>query len=250
MQVKFASAASGIMKGGEASIGVAAWAVAVSANEAANEAAVVVASGQPARSAVGLAFLDTDKQNKKQVASRLSGRVRPARPYRLVPRGTPVPVPLPIPGARPLSSVRGFGGTFSASVLPAAQAALEIGATILAGSVQAGKEIPSALDARRDRVGLQAGSPPACRHPEADFAQLGEGGFRKVASDAAHAAPDIKKYAASIETPNTPKAMSTTHTGARKDLFTLGVHGGSRDGAITLHDFKDSGCAVLDVVDV
>jgi hypothetical protein len=33
-------------------------------------------------------------------------------------------------------------------------------------------------------------------------------------------------------------------------LVTLGARGDSRDGAITLHDFKDSACAVLDVVEV
>jgi hypothetical protein len=246
MQVKFASAASGITKGGEASIGVAAWAVAVSANEA----AAIVTSGQAARSAVRPASFYTAKENKKQVASRLSGRVRPARPHRLVPRGTPVPAPLPTLIARPLSSAGEFGGTFSASVWPAAQATLEIGVTILAGGVYAGKEMPSALDARRCRVGLQAGSAPACRHPDADFAQFGEGRVRKVASNAVHAGFGIKKCAASIETPNTPKAMSTTHTGARTAPFTLGGHGGSRDGDITPHDFKDSGCAVLDVVKV
>jgi hypothetical protein len=246
MQVKFASAASDITKGGEASIGVAAWAVAMSTNEA----AAIVTSGQTARSAVGFASSFPDKENKKQVASRLSGRAQPARPHRLVPHGTPVPVPLPTLVARPISSERGFGGTFSASVLPAAQAALEIGATILAGGVHAGKEIPSALDARRYRVGLQAGLTPACRHQDGDFAQLGEGRVRKMASDAVHAVFDIKQCAASIETPNTPKAMSTTHASARKARIAFSVHGGSRDGAITLHDFNDSVRAVLDVVEV
>ena len=246
MQVKFAFAASGMTKGGEASIGVAAWAVAGPANET----AAIVTSGQTVRSAVRLASFDLDKQNKKQVAARLSGRVQPARPHRCVPRGTPVPAPLPTLLARPLSSAGGSGGTFAASVLPAAQAALEIGATILAGGVDASKEIPSAPGARRCRVGLQAGSTPACRHQDADFAQLGEARFRKVASDPACAVFDIKKCAASIETPNTPKAMSPTHPGARKAPFTLGVNGGSRDGTITLHDFKDSVRAVLDVVEV
>lgn len=246
MQVKFASAASGSTKGGEASIGVAAWAVVGPTNDR----AAIVTSGRIVRSAIRLAFCHPDKENKKQVASRLSGRGRPARPHRLVPYGTPVPAPLPTLIARPLSSACGSGGTFAASVLPAAQAALEIGATILAGGVRAGKEMPSALGARRYRVGLQAGSAPACRQLGVGFAQLGEGRFRTVASDAVYVAFGTKKCAASIETPHTPKAMSATHTDARQAPVTLGVQGGSRDGAITLHDFKNSVCAVLDVVEV
>ena len=85
MQVKFASAASGFTNGGEASIGVAAWAVAMSTSERAAK----VTTGQIARFAVPLASFHSDKQNKKQVAARLSGHAQPARPHRLVPRGTP-----------------------------------------------------------------------------------------------------------------------------------------------------------------
>ena len=70
MQVKFASAASSKTKGGEASIGVAAWAVAVSTNET----ATIVTSGQTAWLAAAPASHFPDKQNKKQVAARLSGR--------------------------------------------------------------------------------------------------------------------------------------------------------------------------------
>ena len=246
MQVKFASAASSKTKGGEASIGVAAWAVAVSTNET----ATIVTSGQTAWLAAAPASHFPDKQNKKQVAARLSGCARPARLHRLVRGSTPASAILPIRSERSESSACAIGGKFSTSVCSATQAALEIGATILAGGVRAGKEMSSAPGARRDRVGLQAGSMPACRHQDAGFAQLGEGRFRTVASDAVHAALDTKQCAASIEAPNMPKAMITPHTRARPALITLGVQGGSRDGDITLHDFKDSVRAVLDVVKV
>jgi hypothetical protein len=241
MQVKFAYAASGITRGGEASIGIAAR-----AGAPVNETAANVSVGQAGWPAVRSVRLDQDKQNKKQAASRLSDHARPARSHRLMP--APAIIPNRTGRARP--STRGYGGTFSLSVLPAAQAALEIGATILAGGVRAGKGIPSALDARRYRVGLQAGSMPACRHQDAGFARYGEDGIRTLALHAACAASGAKKCAASIETPKTLKAMTPAHERAWMALITLGGHGGSRDGAITLHDFKDSACAVLDVVKV
>lgn len=246
MQVKFAYAASSITRGGEASIGVAARAAAVPANEMAS----IVSLEQAARLRACSAPLDQDKQNKKQAASRLSDHARPARSHRHVPSRTPASATFPTRTGRARPSTRGYGGTFSLSVLPVAQAALEIGATILAGGVHAGKGMPSALVAWRYRAGPQAGLSSARRHQDAVFAQHGEARASTLATDAAYAAFGAKKCAASIETPKTLKAMTTTHATARMAFITLGARGDSRDGAITLHDFKDSACAVLDVVEV
>ncbi|PMS15202.1 hypothetical protein C0Z18_28195 [Trinickia dabaoshanensis] len=246
MQVKFAYAATSNTKGGEASIGVAARAVAGPANET----AAIVSLGPAGWMAACPAPLDQDKQNKKQAASRLSDHARPARSHRLVPSRTSAPAIFPTRTGRARMSTRGYGGIFSLSVLPAAQAALEIGATILAGGVRAGKGMPSALDAWRYRAGSQAGSSPACRRQEADFAPHGEARASTLVPEAALAAFDAKKCAASIETPKTLMAMTPTHASARMALITLDVRGDSRDGAITLHDFKDSVRAVLDVVEV
>ena len=243
MQVKFAYAASSITRGGEASIGVAARAAAVPANEMAS----IVSLEQAARLRACSAPLDQDKQNKRQAASRLSDHARPARSHRHVPSRTPASATFPTRTGRARPSTRGYGGTFSLSVLPVAQAALEIGATILAGGVHAGKGMPSALVAWRYRAGPQAGLSSARRHQDAVFAQHGEARASTLATDAAYAAFGAKKCAASIETPKTLKAMTTTHVTAR---MALGARGDSRDGAITLHDFKDSACAVLYVVEV
>ncbi|WP_206953687.1 hypothetical protein [Trinickia acidisoli] len=137
-------------------------------------------------------------------------------------------------------------------MLPAAQAALEIAATILAGGMRAGKGMPSALSVQRwHRVDAQAGSTPACRHQDADFVQHDEARSRMWAPDAASVVFDAKKKCAdSIETPMTPKTMSTACASARPTPIALCADGGSRAGAITLHDFKDSVRAVLDVVEV
>ncbi|RDU94900.1 hypothetical protein DWV00_31650 [Trinickia dinghuensis] len=174
MQVKFAYAASSISRGGEASIGVAARAVAASANQT----AAIVTFGQTVRSAARPASFCQDKENNMQAASRFCEHARPARSQRFVPRRTAVPASVPTRSGRVRSSARRYGGTFSAGVLPAAQAAFEIGATILAGGVRAGKGMPSPHDSRRHRVGLPAGSIPAGRHQDADLAQHGEARVR------------------------------------------------------------------------
>lgn len=253
MQVKFAYAASSMTRGGEASIGDAARAVAAPASETAAIATLESIQGWVVESAP----FDQEKKNKMQAASRSDRRVRPPR-RRSISLSRVMPPALPptrIGRARP--SARRYGGIFSASVLPAAQAMLEIGATILAGGVRARKVTSSALDAPLRRAGWQAASAAACRRPDADFAQHGEASARTLASvaatlafDAARAAPSAKKCADSSETPKMQKAMSTACASVRRDAIAFGGDGGSQEGAITLHDFKDGARAVLDVVQV
>jgi hypothetical protein len=246
MQVKFAYAAFGITKGGEASTGVVAWAVAAPANPT----AAIVTFGQTARLAASLASFCRDKENNKLAASRSKRDTRPVRPHRQAPSRKPAPAILPTRIGCARASAGGYGGTFSASVLPAAQAAFEIGATILAGGVRAGKGMPSAPLWRRHHVGGLADSMPASRHQDADFAQDGEDRFRTLAPVAACAVSGAKQCAASIEVLKTLKARPAAHASARKAFATFGAGGNSRDGAITLHDFKDSVPAVLDVANV
>jgi hypothetical protein len=140
-------------------------------------------------------------------------------------------------------------------VLPAAQATLEIGAKILAGGVHARRVMSSALGACRHRVGVRAGSMPACRRPDADFAQHGEarsGTQAPVAAPfavgAACAAPDALECADSFGAPEMREAMSTACASARPGPIAARVDDGSQEGAITLHDVKDRHHAVLDVV--
>ena len=246
MQVKFAFAASSMRKGGEASIGVAALVVAASGNRA----AAIVILGRTVRSAASLASFHPDKQNKKQAAARSKQSVQPVRPYRFVPVRTPLPATLPTRTGFARQSACRNGGTFSANVLPAAQATLGIGATILAGGVRAGKGTPSALGMRRRCVGQRADCLPACRHQDADFAQHGEARFRTLVPKAARAAFDAKKCAASIEMPKTLRAMHTPHACAGTARLTLGAGGGSLGSDITLDDLKGSVRAVLDAVKV
>ncbi len=192
MQVKFAYAACGIRKRGEASIGVAAWAV----EAPANQTAAIVSSGQTAWSAARPVARGPDKENNKQAASRSKDFAQPDRSNRFVPSRTPASAVLLTRTGRARSSARGNEGTFSASVLPAAQATLGIGATLLAGGVLAGKGMPSALDARGLRVGPRAGSTPACRYQDADFAQHGEGRFRTLSmATRRHRIPDGAVFA-------------------------------------------------------
>jgi hypothetical protein len=246
MQVKFAYAASGSTNGGVASIGVAAWAVAAPANQT----AAIVTFGHTAQSAASSASLNQDNENNKLAAPQSSKHKRPVRQHRQVRSRTPAPAILPTRIGRARASACRHGGTFSASVLPAAQAALEIGATILAGGVRAGKGMPSAPLWRRHRVGWRADSMPAGRPQGADFAEHGEARVRTLAPVAARAVSGAKQCAASIEVLKTLKATSAAHANARRALVTLGAGGSLRDGAITLHDFKDSVRAVLDVVEV
>ena len=253
MQVKFAYAASGMTRGGEASIGVAARVAAAPTRET----AAIVTLEHIVRSAVRFTPFDQHNENKKQAASRSTRHARPARPHRAaLPRAAAWAI-LPTRIGRARSSACRYGGTFLASMLPAAQAALEIGAKILAGGVHARKVTSSALGARRRRVGLQAGSMPACRRPDADFVQYGDARSRTPAPVAASfalgavcMAPDAKQYADSIETSETPEAMPTACASTRPGLIASRVADGSQEGAITLHDFKDSLHAVLDVVKV
>ena len=246
MQVKFAYAACGIRKRGEASIGVAARAVAASASQT----AAILSNGQPARSAVRPAPCEQHKQNNKQAALRSKERAQPDRSNRFVPlRASAAAILLTRTTSAPWST-RGNGGTFSTSVMSAAQAMLGIEATFLAGGVCAGKGVPSALDARRYRVGSRAGSTPAYRYQDADVAQHGEVRVRTLEPDAAHVASGVKKCAASIEMSKTLKAMPAPHISAGMDIITLGARGGSLGSAIALHDFKNGACAVLDVVKV
>lgn len=253
MQDKFAYAASSMTRGGEASIGDAAWAVAAPASETAVVAPLESFQGRPIESAP----FDQDRKNKMQAASRSDRRARSPRRRSTSLSRAMVPVFLPTRIERARPSARRYGGTFSARVLPAAQATLEIGATILAGGVRARKVTSSALDAPLRRAGLQAASAAACRRLDADFAQHGEASARTLASvaaplafDAARAAPSAKQCADSSETPKMQKAMSTACASMRQDAIAFGGGGGSQEGAITLHDFKDGARAVLDVVQV
>lgn len=253
MQVKFAYAASSITGRGEASIGVAARAVAASMRET----AAIVTLEQTAWLAQRSALLEQDNENNKQAASRSTRHARPARRHRVAPSRAAAPATLPIRIGRARPSACRYGGTFSTSMLPAAQATLEIGAKILAGGVHARRVMSSALGACRHRVGLQVGWMPACRRPDADFAQHGEarsGTLAPVAAPiavgAACVAPDARKCADSIEAPEMLEAMSTACVSAWPGPIAARVDDGSQDGAITLHDAKDSHHAVLDVVEV
>jgi len=253
MQVKFAYAASSITRGGGASIGVAAWAVAASVKET----AAIVTLEQAVLSTVRSAPFDQHNENKMQAASRWSRPARPVRPPRSVPMCTAGLAALPTRIGRAPPSARSDGGRFSASVLPVTQAALEIGATILAGGVHARKVTSQARGAQRRRAGPQACSMPVCRRWDADFAQYGEACpstqapvAAPFALGAADAAPGAKQCADSIETPKTLKAMSTACASVRRGPIARCAPGGSQEGAITLHDFKDSLRAVLDVVKV
>jgi len=173
MQVKFAYAASSMTRGGEASIGDAARAAAAPASETAAIATLESIQGW----AVEPAPFDQEKKNKVQTASRSDRRARPPRRRSTsLSRVRPPALP-PTRIGRAWPSARGYGGTFSASVLPAAQAMLEIGATILAGGVHARKVTSQARGAQRRRAGPQACSMPVCRRWDADFAQHGEACF-------------------------------------------------------------------------
>jgi len=251
MQVKFAYAASS-MRGGEASIGVAARAVAAPRSET----AAFLPSGRTVRLTVRFALFDQDNKNKKQAASRFIEHARPARLPRSVHwREAAATLSIRIGRARP--SARRLSGKLSKRVLPGTQAALEIGATILAGGVRARKVASSALDAQRRRAGPQVGSIPAGRRRELDFAQVGEDRPRTLAPaaapfalDAGWVASGAKQCADSIETLEAHEARSAAHVSAWLDSIALCAEGGSQEGAITPHDFKDSEHAVLDVVKV
>jgi hypothetical protein len=251
MQVKFAYAASD-MRGGEASIGNAARAVAAPSSET----AAFVPHGRTVRLTGCPAPFDQDNENKKQAASRFIEHARPARLHRIAHPRAAASATLPTRIGRAGSSACRFSGTFSVRVLPGTQAALEIGATILAGGVRARKVASSALDAQRRRGGPQVGSTPACRRPDADFAQAGEGRTRTLAPiaapfalDAGCVASGAKQCADSIEMLETQQAMSSP-SARQGGCIAVGVDGGSQEGATTLHDFKDSKRAVLDVVKV
>lgn len=252
MQVKFAYAASS-MRGGEASIGVAARAVAAPRSET----AACVPSGRTVRVAVRFALFDQENKNNKQPASRFIKHARPAR----LPRNThwreaaATTLSIRIGRARP--SARRLSGKMSKRVLPGTQAALEIGATILAGGVRARKVASSALDAQRRRAGLQVGSIPAGCRADPDVAQVGEVRPRTLAPaaapfalDAGWVASGAKQCADSIETLEAHKARSRARVSAQRGGIAVCAEGGSQEGAITLHDFKDSEPAVLDVVKV
>ena len=252
MQVKFAYAASR-SRGGEASIGDAARAVAAPRSET----AAFVPLGRAVRLTVRSAPIDQDNENKKQAASRFIKHARPARLLRSARWREAASATLSIRIERARPSARRLSGTFSASVLPATQAALEIGATILAGGVRARKVASSALDAQRRRAGPQVGSIPAGRRRELDFAQVGEDRPRTLAPaaapfalDAGWVASGAKQCADSIETLEAHEARSAAHVSAWLDSIALCAEGGSQEGAITPHDFKDSEHAVLDVVKV
>lgn len=251
MQVKFAYAASSKTRGGEASIGDAARAVAAPTSETAAIATLESIQGWAVESAP---FVQ-EKKNKLRAASRSDRRARPPCRRSMSRARAPALLPTRIGRARP--SARRYGRIFSASVLPAAQATLEIGATILAGGVRARKVTSPALDAPLRRAGLQAASAAACRRPDADFVRHGEASTRILASvaaplafDAASAASIAKKCADSSETPKMQKAMSTARASERRGAIAFGGDGGSQKSAITLHDFKDGARAVLDVVQV
>lgn len=253
MQVKFASAASSMTWGGEASIGVAARAAAAPTSET----ATIFTLKRTVRLAGRSAPFDQDNENMQQAAARSNRHARPARLHRVVSLRTAARTTLPTRIGRARSSACRYGGTFLASVLPATQAALEIGAKILVGGVHARKVMSSALVARRHRAGARAGSMPACRRQDADFAQHGEGRSRTQAPvaapfaiDAARAAPDAQKCADSIEAPKRLETMSSACASTRPGPVASRAEGGSQEGAITLHDFKDSLHAVLDVVEV
>jgi hypothetical protein len=252
MQVKFAYAASS-MRGGEASIGVAARAVAAPRCET----VAFVLSGRAARLTVRFALFDQDNENKKQAAARFIEYAQPARRPRSVHWREAATTTLSLRIGRARPSACRLSGKLSKRVLPGSQAALEIGATILVGGVRARKVASSALDAQRRRAGLQVGSIPACRRPELDFAQVGEDRPRTLALaaapfalDAGWVASGAKQCADSIEMLEAHKARSTAHVSACLGNLAVCAEGGSQEGAITLHDFKDSQHAVLDVVKV
>jgi hypothetical protein len=241
------------MRGGEASIGDAARAVAAPTSET----AAFVPQGRTVRLTVCSAPFDQDNENKKQAASRFIEHARPARLHRGAQPRAAASATLSTRIGRARPSARRSSGTFTASVWPGTQAALEIGATILAGGVRARKAMSSALDARRPHDGLQVGSIPACRRPDAGFAQDGEVGTRTLAPvaapfalDAGRVASGAKQCADSMETLERQNARFTARASARCDSVAVCVEGDSQEGAITLHDFKDSERAVLDVVKV
>jgi hypothetical protein len=241
------------MRGGEASIGVAARAVAAPKSET----AVFVPLGRALRLTVRCAFFDQDNENKKQAAARFIEHAQPARLPSSVLWREAATTTLSIRIGRARPSARRLSGKLSKRVLPGTQAALEIGATILAGGVRARKVASSALDAQRRRAGLQVGSIPAGRRRELGFAQIGEDRPRTLAPaaapfalDAGWVASGAKQCADSIETLEAHQARDRAHVSACLGNLAVCAEGGSQEGAITLHDFKDSEHAVLDVVKV
>jgi hypothetical protein len=253
MQVKFAYAATSKASDGEASTGNAAEAAAVSADDA-----TFVNPEHAAPLAAICAPFDKDNENGTPTASRFNKDAQPRGTRGGALRSATALAAIPTRIERVQRNANKYGGTISASVLPARQAALEIGAKILAGDgVRAGKVVDSALRAGRHRVSLRAGSALATQRQDADFVKHCDGRSRTpvriympFAFDAARAAADALERADSIETSKMPEVTQASRERAQLGPVAFGGNGDSKEGAITLHDFKDSAKAVLDVVKV
>ena len=142
--------------------------------------------------------------------------------------------PLPIRAARALVDVRATHGQISADLLPDARATSEFRATILAGEgVRARKSTDADLVQHGE---ISSGTPVRFDAP--------------LAFDAAVWAASAIQRADWIEWPKLPITGQEGRATARSGLSAFGDNGGSRHGAITLYDFKDSAAAVLDVVNV
>jgi hypothetical protein len=143
-------------------------------------------------------------------------------------------MPIPTRAVRALVGVRATHGQISADLLPVARATSEFRATILAGE---------GVRARKATDG--------------DFVQYGGVSFgtpvrfdAPLAFGAAVWAASAIQRADRIEWPKLPITVQEERASARSGLSAFGDNGGSRHGAITLYDFKDSAAAVLDVVNV
>jgi branched-chain amino acid transport system substrate-binding protein len=251
MQVKFASAAISKASVGEASTGGAAASAAASAGRA-----TIVPPGQAALRAAIRGLFKKHNEKMTPMASRFNKDTQPCGARSLT--RTRALAAIACRRERVQRSAGTYERIMSANMWSARQAALEIGAKILAGNgVRAGKVMDSAYCVVRHRVSSRAASTLAMQRQDADFEMPCEARFRMQVRihapfvfDTARAVTDALKRADSVETPKLPETTQASREGAQPGPVILGGNGVSKEGAATLHDFKDSAGAVLDVVQV
>jgi hypothetical protein len=154
-----------------------------------------------------------------------------------------------------------YGGMNRTGGLLAKQATLGNRAANLGGDgVRAGKVAELALRAQGRRTSSKAGISPTSGYLDAAFALQDQGQYEdrfctpaQVAAHAAyevmHADADTLQRAVSIDAPKVLVAMSSDRfPNGPVGAVAFDDKGDLKDGAITVHDFKDSGIAVLEAV--
>jgi len=154
-----------------------------------------------------------------------------------------------------------YGGMNRTGGLLVKQAPLGNRAANLGGDgVRAGKVAELALRAQGRRTSSKAGLPPMSGNIDAGFALQDQGQYEDrfctpaqvaahTAYEAMHADADTLQRAVSIDAPKVLVAMlSDRFRNGSVGTVAFDDKGDLKEGAITVHDFKDSGIAVLEAV--